>query len=144
MLFDKLSFQICLDFLITLIRSYPADLPETMVQQAFPAIIQCVLKSDDSSTMQVCIQPCWSQWLNYLPDKLYFMRFFVKNPVNFRGCHDISIFFLILQSGGECLRAYVSKALAQVCEWRDENGIVFIRLPLINITHIMSKLNATF
>ena len=27
-----------------------------------------------------------------------------------------------LQSGGECLRAYVSRALNQLCQWHDSQG----------------------
>ena len=66
-----------LDVLQTLVRSSPLPMSDGLVQQAFPAAVQCTLRTDDNATMQ---------------------------------------------NGGECLRAYVSVGLEQVCQWQDGQG----------------------
>uniref|UniRef100_T1IP27 Importin N-terminal domain-containing protein n=1 Tax=Strigamia maritima TaxID=126957 RepID=T1IP27_STRMM len=75
---------VVLDTLQTLIRNSSQPLAPAFISQAFPAVAHCVLRTDDSSTMQ---------------------------------------------SGGECLRAYVSEASTQIVNWQNEqgqNGLWFI------------------
>ncbi|XP_064160187.1 importin-9 [Anguilla rostrata] len=77
---DKIPAGLCttaVDILTTVVRHTAPPLPPLLLCQAFPAVAQCVLHTDDSAVMQ---------------------------------------------SGGECLRAYVSVALEQLLEWRDQQG----------------------
>ncbi|XP_054569111.1 importin-9 [Eptesicus fuscus] len=77
---DKLPAGLCataIDILTTVVRSTKPPLSQLLICQAFPAVAQCTLHTDDNATMQ---------------------------------------------NGGECLRAYVSVALEQVAQWRDEQG----------------------
>lgn len=84
---DKLPLgmqSVALDILTTLVRWSPVPLSEILVSQAFPAVVQCTLQSDDNSC---------------------------------------------LQSGGECLRSFVSVALDQITQWHDAqgcNGVFYI------------------
>src|SRR6218665_417839 len=48
-----LCFQVALDILTTLVRWSPIPLSEILVSQAFPAVVQCTLQSDDNSCLQV-------------------------------------------------------------------------------------------
>ncbi|KAM4699585.1 importin-9 [Discoglossus pictus] len=77
---DKIPPGLCatsIDILTTVVRNTKPPLSELLICQAFPAVAQCTLHTDDSATMQ---------------------------------------------NGGECLRAYVSVALEQVAQWRDDQG----------------------
>ena len=66
-----------LDILQTIVRANTAPLSEVLMNQAFPACIQCTMRAEDNSTMQ---------------------------------------------SGGECVRAYVAVALDQLRHWHDGQG----------------------
>ncbi|EPY89521.1 importin-9 [Camelus ferus] len=77
---DKIPAGLCataIDILTTVVRNTKPPLSQLLICQAFPAVAQCTLHTDDNATMQ---------------------------------------------NGGECLRAYVSVALEQVAQWRDEQG----------------------
>ncbi|XP_066883101.1 importin-9 isoform X4 [Kogia breviceps] len=77
---DKIPAGLCataIDILTTVVRGTKPPLSQLLICQAFPAVAQCTLHTDDNATMQ---------------------------------------------NGGECLRAYVSVALEQVAQWRDEQG----------------------
>lgn len=42
-------------------------------------------------------------------------------------CFLTSMFLIpVLQSGGECIRAYASMSLDQVAQWRDEQGMAML------------------
>lgn len=78
------SQAVALDIVQRLVRSSQVPLSDLLMNNAFPAAVQCTLKTDDNSTMQ---------------------------------------------SGGECLRAFVSVSLDQVAAWQDgqgHNGIYYI------------------
>lgn len=45
--------QIALDILVILVRNCPSALPDGLINTAFPAAVQCTMKSDDSATLQV-------------------------------------------------------------------------------------------
>uniref|UniRef100_A0AAY4EW79 Importin N-terminal domain-containing protein n=1 Tax=Denticeps clupeoides TaxID=299321 RepID=A0AAY4EW79_9TELE len=84
---DKIPSGLCataIDILTTVVRHTKSPLSEMLVCQAFPAVAQCTLRTDDNTTIN-----------------------------NLKTCQD---------NGGECLRAYVSVALEQVGQWRDEQG----------------------
>uniref|UniRef100_A0A1A8F925 Importin 9 n=2 Tax=Nothobranchius korthausae TaxID=1143690 RepID=A0A1A8F925_9TELE len=77
---DKIPSALCstsVDILTTVVRNTKPPLSELLVCQAFPAVAQCTIRTDDNT---------------------------------------------IMQNGGECLRAYVSVALEQIAQWRDEQG----------------------
>ncbi|KAJ9582618.1 hypothetical protein L9F63_023037 [Diploptera punctata] len=69
--------SVALDVLQTLVRYSEPPLSDTLMNTAFPAAVQCILRTDDNSTMQ---------------------------------------------SGGECLRTYISVAPEQVCNHQDSEG----------------------
>ena len=46
-------FQVALDILQTLVRSSSVPLSDPLMNQAFPAAVQCTVKTDDNATMQV-------------------------------------------------------------------------------------------
>ncbi|XP_053312848.1 importin-9 [Spea bombifrons] len=77
---DKIPTGLCataIDILTTVVRNTKPPLSELLICQAFPAVAQCTLRTDDNA---------------------------------------------IMQNGGECLRAYVSVALEQIAQWRDDQG----------------------
>lgn len=45
--------QVGLDILETLVRSSPVPLSASLMNEAFPAAVQCMLNTDDNSTLQV-------------------------------------------------------------------------------------------
>ncbi|XP_069694516.1 importin-9 [Periplaneta americana] len=69
--------SVALDVLQTLVRYSEPPLSDTLMNTAFPAALQCILRTDDNSTMQ---------------------------------------------SGGECLRTYISISPEQVCNHQDSEG----------------------
>ncbi|KAK2163574.1 hypothetical protein LSH36_77g04009 [Paralvinella palmiformis] len=78
------SQAVALDIVQKLVRSSQTPLSDLLMNSAFPAAVQCTLKTDDNSTMQ---------------------------------------------SGGECLRAFVSVSLDQVAAWQvgqGHNGIYYV------------------
>ncbi|XP_067683421.1 importin-9-like [Haliotis asinina] len=81
---------VSLDMLTTLVRGSQTPL-SSVLMTAFPAAVECTLKTDDNASMQ---------------------------------------------SGGECLRAFSSKALDQVTAWQDEQG----KNGLYYIVQVISKL----
>ena len=46
-------YQVALDILETLVRSSPVPLSSALMNEAFPAAVQCTLHTDDSSSQQV-------------------------------------------------------------------------------------------
>jgi hypothetical protein len=47
--------SVALDVLQTLVRYSEPPLSDTLMNTAFPAALQCILRTDDNSTMQVDI-----------------------------------------------------------------------------------------
>jgi len=47
--------QVSIDILTALVRWSPIPLSDVLISQVFPAVVQCTLHTDDSSTMQVCV-----------------------------------------------------------------------------------------
>jgi len=45
--------QVSIDILTVLVRWSPVPVSDVLVSQVFPAVVQCTLHTDDSSTMQV-------------------------------------------------------------------------------------------
>ena len=45
--------QVSIDILTVLVRWSSVPLSDVLVNQIFPAVVQCTLHTDDSSTMQV-------------------------------------------------------------------------------------------
>jgi hypothetical protein len=48
--------SVALDVLQTLVRYSEPPLSDTLMNTAFPAALQCILRTDDNSTMQVDIR----------------------------------------------------------------------------------------
>lgn len=89
--------EIALDILNTLVK-YSDDerLPEQLIEAAFPAAVNCVLRSDDHS---------------------------------------------IMQSGGECLRAFIYVAPQQVCAYKNGEGLAYV---MQIATQLLNPMNAEF
>lgn len=47
------SLQTAIDILTTVVRSTKPPLSQLLICQAFPAVAQCTLHTDDNATMQV-------------------------------------------------------------------------------------------
>lgn len=47
------SFQTSIDILTTVVRNTKPPLSQLLICQAFPAVAQCSLNTDDNATMQV-------------------------------------------------------------------------------------------
>lgn len=88
--------EIALDILTTLVKYAQAPLPDTLIESAFPAAVNCVLRSDDHS---------------------------------------------IMQSGGECLRAFVYVAPQQVCTFKNGEGLNYV---MQITTQLLNPMNAEF
>ena len=52
--------QVSIDILTVLVRWSSVPLSDLLVSQIFPAVVQCTLHTDDSSTMQVCFDAIFS------------------------------------------------------------------------------------
>lgn len=50
------SFQTSIDILTTVVRNTKPPLSQLLICQAFPAVAQCSLNTDDNATMQVTLQ----------------------------------------------------------------------------------------
>lgn len=88
--------EIALDILCTLVKFSEAELPDALIESAFPAAVNCILRSDDHS---------------------------------------------IMQSGGECLRAFIYVAPQQVCAYKNGEGLNYV----IQIaTQLLNPMNAEF
>ncbi|CAN0065045.1 unnamed protein product [Lampetra planeri] len=103
---DKVPQGLCsvaLDILSGVVRNTKPPLSDLLMCQAFPAVAQCTLRTEDNAVMQ---------------------------------------------SGGECLRAYVSVALEQVGGWRDDAGRSGLWYVLQAVTRLLdprsSEFTATF
>lgn len=84
-----------------------------LVCQAFPVVAQCTLRTDDNTIMQVVV------FCN--EENCYFLKKTALYSIYSCLC-TLSPLTSPLQNGGECLRAYVSAALEQIAQWRDEQG----------------------
>jgi importin-9 len=73
--------DIALDILQTILRYSKAPLSSNLIDVAFPAAINCILRTDDHS---------------------------------------------IMQSGGECLRAFLTASPQQVCEYKNGEGLNYV------------------
>lgn len=49
------SFQTSIDILTTVVRNTKPPLSQLLICQAFPAVAQCSLNTDDNATMQVTL-----------------------------------------------------------------------------------------
>lgn len=88
--------DISLDVLQTIVKYSSAPLSDQLIQNAFPAAVQCILRTDDHS---------------------------------------------IMQSGGECLRAFIFVAPEQVCSFRNGEGLNYI---MQVITMLLNPMNTEF
>ena len=52
--------QVSIDILTVLVRWSSVPLSDLLVSQIFPAVVQCTLHTDDSSTMQVYFDAIFS------------------------------------------------------------------------------------
>lgn len=92
--------EIALDVLTTIVKYSEAPLPEGLIDNAFPAAVHCILRSEDHS---------------------------------------------ILQSGGECIRAYVFVAPHQVCTFKHGEGLNYVMQIVTNLLNPMhTESTATF
>lgn len=73
--------ETALDVLQTVVKYSKAPLSEQLIENAFPAAVHCILRTDDNSVMQ---------------------------------------------SGGECLREYISVSPEQVCTYKNGQGLNYI------------------
>jgi hypothetical protein len=55
---------VALDVLQTLVRYSEPPLSDTLMNTAFPAALQCILRTDDNSTMQVYVVQGWKFFIN--------------------------------------------------------------------------------
>lgn len=88
--------EIALDILTTLVRYVEGELPAALIEGAFPAAVQCILRSDDNS---------------------------------------------IMQSGGECLRAFIYVAPQQVCAYKNGEGLNYV---MQIATQLLNPMNTEF
>lgn len=86
-----------------------------LVCQAFPVVAQCTLRTDDNTIMQVVV------FLVFFKENCNFLKKTALYSIYLCLC-TLSPLTSPLQNGGECLRAYVSVALEQIAQWRDEQG----------------------
>lgn len=88
--------DISLDVLQTIVKYSTAPLSDQLINNAFPAAVQCILNTDDHA---------------------------------------------IMQSGGECLRAFIFVAPEQVCSYRNGEGLNYI---MQVITMLLNPMNTEF
>ena len=49
----NLSFQPTLDVMVEIIRHSVKPLPDVLIKRSFPALVQCILRSEDYTVIQV-------------------------------------------------------------------------------------------
>lgn len=97
----KLCMQeTAMDILSTVVSNSPVPLSPVLVNTAFPAIIKCILSTDDNA---------------------------------------------IMQSGGECLRAFISVSSEQICSYNNGEGLNYVMQVATMLLNPMSnEYTATF
>ena len=51
----NLSFQPTLDVMVEIIRHSVKPLPDVLIKRSFPALVQCILRSEDYTVIQVSL-----------------------------------------------------------------------------------------
>ncbi|XP_071784308.1 importin-9-like [Asterias amurensis] len=88
-----------LDILTVVVRNSSVPLSDTLINNAFPSVAHCTLKTDDNATMQ---------------------------------------------SGGECLRAYVAVAYNQIASWQDAEGRSGLKYAIEVVTRLLNPSTSEF
>ncbi len=94
-----LASQTSLDILTVVVRNSSVPLSDTLINNAFPSVAHCTLKTDDNATMQ---------------------------------------------SGGECLRAYVAVAYNQIASWHDSEGRSGLQYAIEVVTRLLNPSTSEF
>lgn len=107
------SIKSTLDLITTVVRSSNQVPLSDLTMSAFIHVINLCLRVDETAILQVMITLL-----------LCFEFFFI-------------LMNILLKSGGECLRAYLSKSIDQIINWKDEKGTSALSYIVLVINHML-------